>query len=249
MTIQLIPAIDMLDGKVVRLRQGDYKEITYYDQSVSELINHYEILGVNRLHIINLSAARESIASTFNPIINIPKKSSTLIQYGGGLKSIDSINLMTPHFNKLILGSILAKNLTQLTKLILSISAEKIIAAIDLRIPQNIIKDAVFCTHGWNNSSQIPVWDLVTELMNIGIKEFIFTDISKDGMLSGPNVDLYDYILNHYPDIVLQASGGISAIKDIEALDKIGVPFVISGKALLENKIQITEVSAFLQKD
>ncbi len=249
MTIQLIPAIDILNNKVVRLRQGDYKEITYYDQSISELINHYEGLGANRLHIINLSAARESTASIINPIVNVTKKLSTIFQYGGGLKSIDSIGSMAPHFNKLILGSILAKDLDQLAQLILTLSPDKVIGAIDLRIPKKNFKDAIFCTHGWNNESQLPVWDLVTELLTIGINEFIFTDISRDGMLSGPNIELYNYILNKYPDIILQASGGVSTINDIEALDKIGVPFVISGKALLENKINISEVSAFLRKD
>jgi len=237
----IIPAIDILDKKVVRLREGDYAQVTNYDVSLEEMIEKYQSNGTNFIHIIDLNGAKGDFSNQ-EYLFNVIRKTEMKVQYGGGIRSIEKVKeLLDAGIHRVIVGTQAITNPSFLTDLSKALStgengyADQIVIAID-------VLDEVIKYSGWMESSPIKLMDYVDKCLALGFFRFLCTDISKDGKLGGAGVDLYKKLLDHSPFIKLIASGGVSSMKDIEDLNQIKVESAVVGKAIYENRVTIEEV-------
>ncbi|RZK49311.1 MAG: 1-(5-phosphoribosyl)-5-[(5-phosphoribosylamino)methylideneamino]imidazole-4-carboxamide isomerase [Pedobacter sp.] len=239
----IIPAIDILDGKVVRLTEGDYNQKTEYPVSIAEMINRYHANGTDMVHIIDLNGAKGDFSNQ-ETLFKIIQQTEMKVQYGGGIRSIDQVTkLLDAGIYRVIVGTQAIKQpdfLEQLSKAFLKKEnyANRIVIAID-------VLDEIIKYSGWMESSPIKLMQYVDKCLALGFFRFLCTDISKDGKLAGPATELYQKLLDHSPFIKLIASGGVSSMQDIEALAKLKVRSVVVGKAIYENKIQIEEIKAW----
>ncbi len=236
----IIPAIDILDGKVVRLREGDYKQVTSYDVTLEEMIEKYKSNGTEFIHIIDLNGAKGDFSNQ-KFLFDIINKTSIKIQYGGGVRSIDKVKeLIDAGIHRIIVGTQAITNADFLPELSKEVCGkekcqDQVVVAID-------VLDEVIKYSGWMESSPIKLMDYVDKCLNLGFFRFLCTDIDKDGKLGGAGVNLYKKLLDHSPFIKLIASGGVSSMKDIEELQKIKVESCVVGKAIYEGKISIEEI-------
>jgi phosphoribosylformimino-5-aminoimidazole carboxamide ribotide isomerase len=236
----IIPAVDILDQKVVRLREGDYQQITSYDVSLEEMIETYRSNGTELIHIIDLNGAKGDFSNQ-DYLFNIIKKTDMKIQYGGGVRSIEKVKeLLGAGVHRVIVGTQAITNPDFLSELSKEVGTkdgknERIVVAID-------VLDEVIKYSGWMESSPIKLMDYVDKCLNLGFFRFLCTDINKDGKLGGAGIELYEKLLDHSPFIKLIASGGVSSMKDIEKLNKIKVESCVVGKAIYENRITVEEI-------
>ncbi|WP_199118026.1 1-(5-phosphoribosyl)-5-[(5-phosphoribosylamino)methylideneamino]imidazole-4-carboxamide isomerase [Pedobacter sp. ASV28] len=236
----IIPAIDILDGKVVRLREGDYNQKTEYDVSIEDMIERYRSNGTDFIHIIDLNGAKGDFSNQ-KTLFSIIKKTEMKVQYGGGIRTIEQVtNLLDAGIHRVIVGTQAISNpdfLPQLSEAFAKKDnyANRIVIAID-------VLDEVIKYSGWMESSPIKLMDYVDKCLQLGFFRFLCTDINKDGKLGGAAVDLYQKLLAHSPMIKLIASGGVSSMDDIRELAKLDIRSVVVGKAIYENRISIEEV-------
>jgi len=237
----IIPAIDVLDRKVVRLREGNYDDVTTYDISLEEQIEKYYANGTEIVHIIDLNGAKGDFSNR-DYLFEILKKSDMKIQYGGGVRSIEKVKeLIDAGVYRVIVGTQAITNPEFLQELSTLNEgrikyADHIVIAID-------VLDEVIKYSGWLESSPIKLIEYIDKCLSLGFFRFLCTDISKDGKLGGAGVDLYKKLLEHSPIIKLIGSGGISSMQDIEALQDLGkMESVVVGKAIYENRISIEEI-------
>ena len=236
----IIPAIDILDGKVVRLCEGDYNQKTEYDVSIEEMIERYRSNGTDFIHIIDLNGAKGDFSNQ-QTLFEIIKKTEMRVQYGGGIRTIDQVNnLLDSGIHRVIVGTQAISNPEFLPELSEAFSkkedyANRIVIAID-------VLDEVIKYSGWMESSPIKLMDYVDKCLALGFFRFLCTDISKDGKLGGAAIDLYEKLLDHSPMIKLIASGGVSSMDDIYELAKYPIRSVVVGKAIYENRISIEEI-------
>lgn len=234
--IEIIPAIDLIDGKCVRLSQGDYGRKTVYNEDPLEVARMFEDAGIRRLHLVDLDGAKASHIVNYKTLETISSKTSLIIDFGGGLKSDNDLRIAFESGATMITGgSIAVKNRDIFLHWIELYGPEKIILGADA-------KDNKIAVSGWTEATDLPVLDFIAGYTPAGITKVISTDISKDGMMSGPSFDLYREILEQFPNLFLIASGGISSMGDILRLDEMGVPGVITGKAIYEGKISLSEI-------
>jgi len=231
---QIIPAIDLLNNNAVRLAQGDYTHSTTYSNNAIELSKKFEQAGTKRLHIVDLGGAKSGKPEHFDLISQIRKNVSMKIEVGGGIRDTQTVEkYFGIGIDYLILGSMLLKN-EPLAIELLKKYGEKIIVGIDG-------KDGFVKTEGWLENSNTPILDLLIEMQKAGAKQAIVTDISRDGMLTGPNFELYK-TLGEKTKLQIIASGGVSSLDDLKKLKQIsGVLGAITGKALYENKFGLEE--------
>ncbi len=236
----IIPAIDILDGKVVRLREGDYNQKTEYNVSIEDMIEQYRSNGTDFIHIIDLNGAKGDFSNQ-KALFDIIKKTDMKVQYGGGIRTIEQVtNLLDAGIHRVIVGTQAISNpdfLPQLSEAFAKKDdyANRIVIAID-------VLDEVIKYSGWMESSPIKLMDYVDKCLALGFFRFLCTDINKDGKLGGTAVDLYKKLLDHSPMIKLIASGGVSSMADIEELAQLPIRSVVVGKAIYENRISIEEV-------
>lgn len=236
----IIPAIDILDGKVVRLREGDYNQKTEYNVSIEEMIERYRSNGTDFIHIIDLNGAKGDFSNQ-QTLFNVIKKTEMRVQYGGGIRTIEQVtNLLDSGIHRVIVGTQAISNpdfLPELSKAFAKKDgyANRIVIAID--VLHEVIKYS-----GWMESSPIKLMDYIDKCLQLGFFRFLCTDINKDGKLGGAAVDLYKKLLEHSPFIKLIASGGVSSMDDIKELAKLDIRSVVVGKAIYENKISIEEI-------
>src|ERR1700749_4722727 len=236
----IIPAIDILNKKVVRLREGDYNQVTAYDVTLEEMIERYQSHGTNFIHVIDLNGARNDFSNQ-EYLFDVIKKTDMRIQYGGGIRSIDKVKeLIDAGVYRVIVGTQAITNpmfLDELSKAICGRDkcSDQVIIAID-------VLDEVIKYSGWMESSPIKLMDYVDKCLSLGFFRFLCTDIDKDGKLGGAGIDLYEKLLDHSPFIKLIASGGVSSMKDIIQLSKIKVESCVVGKALYEGKVTVDDV-------
>jgi phosphoribosylformimino-5-aminoimidazole carboxamide ribotide isomerase len=236
----IIPAIDILDGKVVRLREGDYNQKTEYDVSIEEMIERYRSNGTDFIHIIDLNGAKGDFSNQ-KTLFNIIKKTEMRVQYGGGIRTIEQVNqLLDSGIQRVIVGTQAVSNpdfLPQLSAAFVKKNgyANRIVIAID-------VLDEVIKYSGWMESSPIKLMDYVDKCLQLGFFRFLCTDINKDGKLEGAAVELYKKLLDHSPFIKLIASGGVSSMDDIKELAKFPIRSVVVGKAIYEDRISIEEI-------
>lgn len=238
--IRVIPAIDVIDGKCVRLSYGDFSKKVVYDEKPWEVAKRFEDAGVKRLHLVDLDGAKQGKVVNFKVLERIATLTNLVVDFGGGMKTGEDLKIAFNSGATMIsAGSVAVKDKTLFKAWLKKYGADKIIAAADARNEKVAVS-------GWQEDSGIWIYDFINELLEQGVKQVICTDISKDGSLAGPAVQLYKDILEKNKDFSLIASGGISCMKDIEDVDKAGCKEVIVGKALYEGRVNLEELKPFL---
>ena len=229
--IEIIPAIDIIDGKCVRLSQGDYERKTVYNDNPVEVAMMFEDWGMKRLHLVDLDGAKSKHIVNYRTIEAIASKTSLIIDMGGGIKSDEDINIaIESGASMLTVGSIAVSNPELMGMWVEKYGAERIILGAD-------VKNGLISINGWKEEGDDKLIPFIRKYTDMGIKNVLCTDISRDGMMQGPAVDLYKDIITEFPHINLIASGGVSCMDDIAALDMAGIPSVVVGKAIYEGKI------------
>jgi phosphoribosylformimino-5-aminoimidazole carboxamide ribotide isomerase len=238
--IEIIPAIDIIDGKCVRLVQGDYSQKTVYNEDPLEVAKVFEDHGIRRLHVVDLDGARMHRIINYKVLERIATRTSLIVDFGGGLRSEGDLEIaFESGANMVTGGSIAVKDPETFASWIRKFGASRIILGADCR-------DGKIAVAGWSEKTEEDVFSFIEKWRKKDIHKVICTDISKDGMLQGPSLDLYAAILKKDPDLYLIASGGVSGIEDIEALESLGIPGVIFGKAIYEGKIKLNDLIKFL---
>jgi len=233
----IIPAIDIIDGKCVRLRQGDYEQKTVYVASPAEVAKQFADAGFTFLHIVDLQGAKEKKIVNWDSIASIIAVPGLQVEVGGGIRTTDDIKkLIEIGVSRVIIGSVAAKSPELVEYWIKQFGAEKIVIGID-------VKDNSVAISGWLENSHCAPMGFVLNLVKRGAKIFICTDISRDGMLGGVNIDFYQDLKSAFPKLSIIASGGISTLEDVRILSKANLAGVIVGKAIYENKLPIEELA------
>ncbi|MCF0167652.1 MAG: 1-(5-phosphoribosyl)-5-[(5-phosphoribosylamino)methylideneamino]imidazole-4-carboxamide isomerase [Bacteroidales bacterium] len=241
MRIEIIPAIDIIGGRCVRLSQGDYEQSKVYDCQPLDMAKRYEDAGVRRLHLVDLDGAVSSKPENLRTLEQIASRTSLAIEWGGGIKSSEALqSVFNAGADYAICGSVAVKNPELFKGWLMACGPEKIILGADL-------KDGKVAVSGWKESSETTVDNLIEEFE--GLKQVICTDISKDGMLQGPAFDLYSILQSRYPSIDFTVSGGIGSMEDIRRLDDLSLRKVIVGKAIYENRITLKEIEKWSQNE
>lgn len=240
--IKIIPAIDIINGHCVRLSQGDYQRITDYSESPAAMAENLEALGFKRLHVVDLDGARSGKVINIKVLKEITSRTNLIVDFGGGIKSEEDLkNVFEAGASAVSIGSIAVSDPDIVSLWADSFGAEKFIISADVR--DNIVR-----TNGWTKNSGITLNQLISRYRNKNIRRVLCTDISRDGMLCGSNIELYQTIMEQFPDCKLIASGGISSLDDIKKLDEAKIPAVVIGKAIYEQQINLEELAqTFIQ--
>lgn len=241
--MKIIPAIDIIEGKCVRLTKGDYAEKKIYSEHPLEVAYRFEGAGLQYLHLVDLDGAKEQHIVNWKVLEKIAAKTSLKIDFGGGVKSDNDIRIaFESGASQVTGGSIAAKDKETFKRWIAEYGSEQIILGAD-------VKDEKICVAGWQEDTGINLFDFVTDYQQHGIKYVICTDISKDGMLEGSSLELYKKIKKKFPKIKLIASGGVSSIGELEKLTEMGIYGAIIGKAIYEGRIKLNEIANLFSKE
>lgn len=236
----IIPAIDLIDGNVVRLYQGRYDNSTEYNVSALSLRNQYAEQGATWLHLVDLSGAKDAQKRQINLLSQLMTTSPLNIQVGGGVRSEqDVIDLLQAGASRVVIGSLAIREPALVQQWLQKYGGDKIVLALDVAI--NGKGEKTLPSHGWIEQSSVTLEQVLTDYISAGAKHVLCTDISKDGTLTGSNASLYKELTAAYPQIQWQASGGIGQLDDIKALIGSAVAGVILGRSLLEGKFSLTE--------
>ncbi|HEY1040883.1 MAG TPA: 1-(5-phosphoribosyl)-5-[(5-phosphoribosylamino)methylideneamino]imidazole-4-carboxamide isomerase [Bacteroidia bacterium] len=228
---ELIPAIDLMDGKCVRLTQGDYSRKTIYNEDPLEMALQMEAVGIRRLHLVDLDGAKNGKPLNLIVLEQIAKATRLKIDFGGGIKTDEDIeNVYNAGAALATIGSVAVKNPTLFDQWLHKYGAEKIFLGVD-------VKDECVAISGWQEQTTISAFEFIGGKLQKGVDTVFCTDISKDGLLQGPSFDLYEKMLSVFPNLKLVASGGIATIENVIELKEIGCSGVIIGKAIYEGRI------------
>ncbi len=236
MSMRIIPAIDIIDGKCVRLTKGDYNQINIYNEDPLEVAKHFEANGMKNLHLVDLDGAKVDFIVNWKVLETICNKTNLNVQFGGGIKTEEALTIAFEcGADQIIGGSIAVKDEFLFCRWIDKYGSKKIILGAD-------VKEEKILVSGWLEETIIDVLEFIEKYLTKGITHIICTDINKDGLLAGSSIELYKKILEKFPKIKLIASGGINSINEVEKLKDTGVEGAIIGKAIYENKIKIKEL-------
>ncbi|HEU4859955.1 MAG TPA: 1-(5-phosphoribosyl)-5-[(5-phosphoribosylamino)methylideneamino]imidazole-4-carboxamide isomerase [Chitinophagaceae bacterium] len=236
----IIPAIDVIEGKCVRLTKGDYEQKKVYNENPLEVAKEFANAGLNRLHLVDLDGAKAGKVKNWKVLENIASKTNLLIDFSGGISSNKDVSIcFDSGAAYAAVGSIAVKDEKTLTGWLLAFGVDKFIIGADVRDEKLAIK-------GWTETTDLSVFDLVENYKTKGVKQFFCTDINKDGLLEGTGIDLYKKILNQHPSIDLIASGGVASINDLLLLREAGCSGAIVGKAIYEKKILLKDLKQFI---
>ncbi|MBL7844673.1 MAG: 1-(5-phosphoribosyl)-5-[(5-phosphoribosylamino)methylideneamino]imidazole-4-carboxamide isomerase [Cyclobacteriaceae bacterium] len=234
--MRIIPAIDIIDGQCVRLSQGDYAQKKVYETNPVAVARSFEKAGLEYLHLVDLDGAKQGKVTNWKVIEAICKNTSLKVDFGGGIKTKSEIRqLLELGVKQVNLGSVAVKEPEKVSIWIDEFGADKIILSADVREERIAIS-------GWTETSSLSIQDFIANYQTIGITYVTCTDISKDGMLAGPNVDLYTKLLKQFPSLNLIASGGVSSLDNLTQLKAAGLYGAIVGKAIYEGRIGLTEL-------
>ena len=238
--MKIYPALDILDGRCVRLREGDFENKTIYSEDPGEIAAQFKALGAQYLHLVDLSGAKDPQKRQLGLIRKIVLKTHLKIQCGGGIRSLQEVtDLLELGADRVVLGSIALNNPALVLAILKQCGSSRITLALDLRITSD--GSIKILSEGWQRTSNQDIFEWIDVYLKAGLRRVLCTDIGRDGMMSGPNIDLYQILVEKYPQIDFQASGGVSQLSDLQALKKIGVHSVIFGRAFYEGKIDIQE--------
>jgi phosphoribosylformimino-5-aminoimidazole carboxamide ribotide isomerase len=235
----IIPAIDIIDGKCVRLVQGDYSQKKIYNEHPLEVAMQFEDAGLDRLHLVDLDGAKAGAVKNWKVLETIASKTSLVIDFGGGIKTEKDVQIVFNSGAKwATVGSIAVKNKEEFVKWILQFGAEKFLLGADVKVEKIAVS-------GWTETTEVNIFEFLQQYTREGISNVFCTDVSKDGLLAGPSLDLYKKIIERFPSLYFIASGGVSNMKDVEDLAEIGCSGAIIGKAIYENRISLEDLQVF----
>ena len=235
--MEIIPAIDIIDGKCVRLTQGDYAQKKIYNEHPLEVAAAFEDAGLRRLHLVDLDGARAGAVKNWKVLETLAGKTSLVIDFGGGIKTAADVDIV---FNSgaalATVGSIAVKDAGLFSDWLSAYGADKFLLGAD-------VKEEKIAVHGWQETTDIWIYDFIRDFMERGVRQVFCTDVSKDGLLQGPSLELYKNIVREFPDLHFIASGGVSGMDDLYRLEEAGCKGVIIGKAIYEGRIRLNELS------
>lgn len=238
--IELVPAIDMIEGKCVRLTQGDYDTQKIYNESPLEVAKQFQDAGVTRLHMVDLDGAKAGHIVNYRMLEKVASHTDLSIDFGGGLKSDDDLHIAFDCGAQMVTGgSIAVKNPDLFLSWITRYGSERIILGADA-------KEKKIAISGWKEGTAIDLIPFIKDYQSKGISKVICTDIARDGMLQGPAVKLYQEMQQEMPGLYVIASGGVSSMGDIERLEEANIPAIIFGKAIYEGRISLKEIETFI---
>jgi phosphoribosylformimino-5-aminoimidazole carboxamide ribotide isomerase len=239
--MKIIPAIDLIDGRCVRLTQGDYAQKKIYNEHPLEVAKSFEGIGIQRLHLVDLDGAKKGEVVNLKVLENIASKTRLIIDFGGGIKKDKDIHRVFDAGAAIAtIGSIAVKNKELFFDWIKKYGADRILLGAD-------VKEEKIAIGGWLETTDISIFDFITENMKQGIDTVFCTDISKDGLLQGPSIELYKKIKFKFPVLNLIASGGVAGIEDLEALKGINCSGAIVGKAIYEGRITMNQLKQYVK--
>ena len=238
--MHIIPAIDLLDGEVVRLRQGDFGEAKKYPVTGLQLARNYATAGAKWLHVVDLAASRDGSSGRPELLLQLLETATQSVQTGGGVRRAEDISERLQHgAERVVVGTLCVTQTLRFLDWLDEFGADRMVSALDVEFDAAGIPWPRI--HGWTVGSARNLWDLLDELCTHGLKHLLCTDISKDGAMGGPNLALYGTLVERYPGLEIQASGGVSGLRDLKQLQATGVAAAITGKALLEGCFSIEE--------
>jgi phosphoribosylformimino-5-aminoimidazole carboxamide ribotide isomerase len=237
--MEIIPARDIIDGKCVRLTQGDYAQKKIYNEHPLEVAKQFEDAGLERLHLVDLDGAKAGTVKNWKVLETIAGKTALVVDFGGGIKSDKDVTIV---FNSgaalATVGSIAVKDKDTFVKWLLQFGPGKFLLGAD-------VKGENIAVSGWTETTSVNVFDFLQQYIDHGVTQVFCTDVSKDGLLAGPSLDLYKKIIQRFPSLHFIASGGVSNMKDVEDLARIGCKGAIIGKAIYENRIPLNDLQSF----
>lgn len=234
--MQVIPAIDIIDGKCVRLTQGDYDQKKIYNEHPLEVAKQFEDAGLQRLHLVDLDGAKAGAVKNWKVLDAIAGKTSLVIDFGGGIKKEDDLKIVFESGAAYAtIGSLAVKDEVTFVQWLQQFGADKFLLGAD-------VKDEKIAVGGWLETTGIRVYDFMRKYIDYGVQQIFCTDVSKDGKLEGPSLALYKNIISEFPDLYFIASGGVSSMKDLDDLQAIGCKAVIVGKAIYEGRISLKDI-------
>lgn len=239
--IEIIPAIDIIDGRCVRLSQGDYGRRSIYDASPVDMAKRYADCGVRRIHVVDLDGAKSSSPKNLKTLERMAVGADVEIEWGGGIKSEDALRALFDYgADYAIVGSVAARDPQLFVEWLSRFGGDKMILGADVR-------DGKVSVNGWQEDLSIGIEDMVEEFIPHGLRQTICTDISRDGMLQGPAFDLYTSLQKRYDNVDFTVSGGVGSMADVERLNELSLRRVIVGKAIYENRITLKEIERWSQ--
>ena len=235
-SIELIPAIDIINGQCVRLTKGDYNQKTVYNDSPSLVAHEFEKIGFKRLHVVDLDGAKSKHIVNSQALHQITSETQLQVDFGGGIKTDADIETAFANGAKMVtVGSIAVTNPDLFISWMEKYGAERMILGADVR-------NGKISINGWKEDSTEDLLPFLQKYIDAGVRNVLCTEISKDGTLQGPAIELYSQVMEAYPQLHLIASGGVSCMADIQALNQAGIPAVVFGKAIYEGKINLKEL-------
>ena len=240
MSLQIIPAIDLLDGSCVRLLHGEFDKCKVYELDAVRLASTYASEGAQWLHVVDLAASRDGESADIRPLLRLLGAAPQRVQTGGGVRSGKDIRTRLEHgAERVVIGSLSVDDPERFARWMAKFGPDALVAALDVRLDEDGTPRPR--THGWTRGADTTLWALLDFHTGRGLKHVLCTDIGRDGAMTGPNLDLYREITRRYPDLCVQASGGVSGLNDLRELSGTGVDAAITGKALLEGCFTVAE--------
>jgi len=243
--MELLPAIDLRDGRCVRLLQGDFERETRYSVDPVELAEHYRELGARSLHVVDLDGAKQGVPVNLPVIRRMRAAAGIEVQLGGGIRARASLEDALEVAARAVIGSLAVSDPRLVAAWLTEFGPERLTLALDVRLAAD--GTPMVATHGWTRASTLSLEAAIDRFAAVGLKHVLCTDIERDGALSGPNVELYRDCVSRWPGIEFQASGGVRDVRDLTALATTGVTATVSGKALLEGRLKPEEIRPFLR--
>ncbi len=239
-SFQIIPAIDLIDGKCVRLSQGDYAQKKVYNEHPLEVALQFQEAGIRRLHLVDLDGAKAGSVQNWKVLETLATQTNLEIDFGGGVKSKEDVQgVLNAGAALVTIGSLAVKRREYFLNLVVEFGAEKFFIGAD-------VNQEKLAVHGWLEQTDVLVYDFLNALHSVGLTQFFCTDIAKDGMMQGPSTALYRQILAQCPGVQLTASGGVSQLADLHELAAAGCSGAIVGKAIYEGSIRLSDLQPFL---
>lgn len=238
--MDLLPAIDLLDGHCVRLLHGDFEACKVYSRDPAGLARDYHAAGAEWLHVVDLAASRDGEVADSGPLFRLLGAAPQTVQTGGGVRRGADIQArLDAGAARVVVGSLCVTDTARFTRWLRRFGADRLVAALDVRIDGTGVPWPRI--YGWTHKGGVDLWRLLEGLSGAGLRHALVTDIGRDGALSGPNLALYRNIMQRWPDLALQASGGVSSVADLRSLAATGASAAITGKALLESRFTVAQ--------
>jgi phosphoribosylformimino-5-aminoimidazole carboxamide ribotide isomerase len=243
--MELIPAIDLRDGRCVRLLHGDFDAETVYSDDPVQVLDRYREVGARRVHVVDLDGARDGAQPNRAIVLELAAKRTAELQVGGGLRTLARVReLLDAGVSRVVIGSLAITSPDEVISWLKQLDPKRFVLALDVRIDH--AGTPWLAIHGWRETSKTQLWTGVERFLRHGLAHVLCTDVSRDGAMTGPNLELYSEAVRRFPELQWQASGGVSSARDLRALRECGVAAVISGRAMLEQRISPEELRPFL---